>query len=138
MSVFCLDFVCRQFALRRLSCGLAGPLVEVDNLPTQYSSWPMATLTLVHIKVKPRHIAEFIFATQANRQESIKEPGNLRFDFLQDPGDETQFLLYEAYESAEAAGAHKATAHYQLWRDTVADMMEEPRYGQPMTVLGMD
>ena len=29
--------------------------------------------------------------------------------------------------SADAPAAHKETAHYQRWRDTVADMMAAPR-----------
>jgi hypothetical protein len=32
------------------------------------------------------------------------------------------------YRTPEDAGRHKETAHYPVWRDTVAEMMEEPRY----------
>ena len=42
--------------------------------------------------------------------------------------DPTRFVLYEAYTSAEDAGTHKQTQHYLSWRDTVADMMAEPRH----------
>ena len=35
----------------------------------------------------------------------------------------------EIYRTAEAPAQHKETAHYQKWRDTVADMMAEPREG---------
>jgi quinol monooxygenase YgiN len=35
--------------------------------------------------------------------------------------------LVEVYRTAEAPAKHKETAHYQLWRDTVAPMMAEPR-----------
>lgn len=87
------------------------------------------TATCVYIKVKPERLHDFIEATTANHLESVKEPGNLRFDFLQQADDECKFLLYEAYESEEAAAAHKKTAHYSTWRDTVADMMAEPRTG---------
>ena len=38
-------------------------------------------------------------------------------------------MLYEAYASAAEAAAHKATPHYLAWRDTVAEMMVEPRQG---------
>ena len=38
-----------------------------------------------------------------------------------------RFTLVEAYRTAEAVAAHKATAHYARWRDAVADMMAEPR-----------
>jgi autoinducer 2-degrading protein len=38
-------------------------------------------------------------------------------------------VLYEAFSSAEAAAAHKQTAHYARWRDTVSDWMAIPRKG---------
>jgi len=31
------------------------------------------------------------------------------------------------YRTPEAALAHKETAHYAIWRDTVAEWMAEPR-----------
>jgi autoinducer 2-degrading protein len=35
-------------------------------------------------------------------------------------------LLVEVYRDADAPAEHKKTAHYQTWRDTVAEMMAEP------------
>lgn len=86
-------------------------------------------VTVVQVHVKPEHVADFIAATRANHAGSVKEPGNLRFDVLQDAGDPMRFVLYEAYASAEHAAAHKATAHYQKWRDAVAPWMASPRVG---------
>ena len=85
--------------------------------------------TCVHVWVKPEFIDKFIEACQKNHEESIKEPGNLRFDVLQDMNDPAKFLLYEAYGSEAASAAHKDTAHYKEWRDTVADWMAKPREG---------
>jgi len=86
-------------------------------------------VTTVFVKVKPGHISAFIKATLANHENSIVEPGNRRFDLLQSDDDPTVFMLYEAYDSAESAAAHKKTSHYAEWRDTVADWMAEPRKG---------
>jgi autoinducer 2-degrading protein len=86
-------------------------------------------VTLVHVQVDPAHIDDFITATRLNHEASIQEPGNRRFDVLQSPENPGQFILYEAYVSAEAAAAHKETAHYLTWRDTVALWMTEPRQG---------
>ena len=86
-------------------------------------------VTLVHIHVDPDHIDDFIAASQLNHEASIQEPGNRRFDILQSPENPSHFILYEAYVSAEAAAAHKETAHYLTWRDTVAVWMAEPRQG---------
>lgn len=93
------------------------------------------TATIVHVYVKPAHIAEFIAATKINHENSTKEPGNLRFDILQDEKDPSKFVLYEAYETEEAVKAHKETAHYAVWRDTVANWMAQPREGIKHTML---
>jgi autoinducer 2-degrading protein len=92
-------------------------------------------VTLVHVHVSPEHIQDFIAATRANHEASVQEPGNLRFDVLQSPEDPGYFVLYEAYRSARDAAVHKETAHYQRWRQTVADWMAEPRQGVPFSGL---
>ena len=92
-------------------------------------------VTLVHVWVKPGREAPFIEATRANHLASVKEPGNLRFDVLQDPNEPRHFILYEAYASDLDAAAHKETAHYLTWRETVADLMARPRQGIPMRGL---
>ncbi len=86
-------------------------------------------VTLVHVHVKPENVADFIEATRANHEASVREPGNLRFDVLQLEDDSARFVLYEAYRDDAAARAHKETDHYATWRDTVADWMAEPRKG---------
>jgi len=86
-------------------------------------------VTCVYVKVKPERVEEFKQVTTENHNQSVREPGNLRFDLLQDALDSTLFMIYEAYETDEAAAAHKNTAHYFKWRDTVADWMAEPRKG---------
>ncbi len=92
-------------------------------------------ITLVHVRVKPEAVAAFIAATRANHEASIREPGNRRFDVLQAPNDPARFILYEAYATADDATTHKATTHYLAWRDAVADLMAEPRRGEPMNGL---
>lgn len=92
-------------------------------------------VTLVHVWIKPDQVAAFIEACRRNHLASVQEPGNLRFDVLQDPQDPARFLLYEAYASAEQAAAHKTTAHYLAWRDQVAPMMAQPRQGVPYVGL---
>jgi autoinducer 2-degrading protein len=81
----------------------------------------------VHVHVKPEYIEAFKEATIANARESIREPGIARFDFSQRQDDPTRFVLVEAYRTPQAPAAHKETKHYQTWRDTVAQMMAEPR-----------
>lgn len=92
-------------------------------------------VTLVHVRVLPDNIEGFIAACRRNHEASVQEPGNRRFDVLQDPEDAGHFILYEAYAGAADAAAHKQTAHYLAWRETVADWMAAPREGIPMQGL---
>lgn len=92
-------------------------------------------VTIVHVQVRPEHVADFMAASLANHRGSVAEPGNRRFDVLQSPEDPTRFLLYEAYATEADAAAHKQTAHYLAWREAVAPMMAAPRQGVPWTCL---
>ena len=77
--------------------------------------------------MKPEFVDAFTAATLDNAAHSVQEPGIARFDVLQQQDDPTRFTLIEAYRTDDAPAAHKATAHYERWRDTVAPMMAEPR-----------
>jgi len=79
------------------------------------------------VQVKPDTVDAFIDATTENARQSVQEPGIARFDVIQQAADPTNFVLVEVYRDAAAPAAHKETAHYQLWRDTVAGMMAAPR-----------
>ncbi|MBL0938914.1 MAG: antibiotic biosynthesis monooxygenase [Gemmatimonadaceae bacterium] len=82
----------------------------------------------VHVHVKPEFVDAFIVATNDNASNSVQEPGVARFDVIQQIDDPTRFVLIEAYRNEAAPAAHKATAHYARWRDTVESMMAEPRH----------
>jgi quinol monooxygenase YgiN len=81
----------------------------------------------VYIHVLPDAISAFREASLDNAQHSVREPGIVRFDVLQQEDDPTRFQLIEIYRTPDAPAAHKATAHYARWRDTVEPMMAEPR-----------
>jgi autoinducer 2-degrading protein len=81
----------------------------------------------VQVQVKPECIEAFKAASLENARCSIQEPGIARFDVVQQADDPTCFVLVEAYRTDDAPAKHKETAHYAKWRDTVADMMAEPR-----------
>lgn len=84
-------------------------------------------VTIVTVRVKPGMEEAFAAASAANHEASVREAGNRRFDVLRSSDDPTSFVLYEAYDSPEAAAAHKETEHYRKWKETVADMMAQPR-----------
>jgi autoinducer 2-degrading protein len=84
-------------------------------------------ILLVHVRVKPEAVESFKTASVKNAAASLTEPGCKQFDVSQQLDDPTRFILYEAYRTADDHAAHRETAHYAEWRDTVADMMAEAR-----------
>lgn len=81
----------------------------------------------VHVNVKPQHVDAFREASIENAKNSIQEAGVARFDVIQQLDEPTRFILIEVYRTAEDPARHKETAHYTKWRDTVEEMMAEPR-----------
>jgi autoinducer 2-degrading protein len=92
----------------------------------------------VHVHVRPESVQAFREATIENARNSIQEPGIARFDVVQQTDDPTRFVLVEAYHDEAATKAHKETAHYAKWRDTVAPMMAETRASVKFTNLFPD
>jgi len=86
-------------------------------------------IVLVHVEVKVKDIEAFKNASMINAQNSLQEPGVRRFDVIQQIDNPSMFVLVEVYNSLSDAAGHKETAHYAIWRDTVADMMAVPRKG---------
>ncbi len=89
----------------------------------------------IYVHVLPEAVEAFRTASLANAGASLREPGCVRFDVAQESADPTRFVLIEVYRGQEGSAAHKQTAHYQTWRDTVAPMMAEPRASKTYTTI---
>ena len=81
----------------------------------------------VFVHVKDDQVEAFKAASIENARNSVQEPGIARFDVIQQRDDPTRFVLVEVYRTLEDPARHKDTAHYKAWRDTVEEMMAEPR-----------
>ena len=66
---------------------------------------------------------------------TVKEVGNIRFDFVRQADDPCRFMLYEVFDSADAVELHKTTEHYLQWRDTVDEFMAETRKGVRYNII---
>jgi quinol monooxygenase YgiN len=82
----------------------------------------------VHVHVREGMEEAFLEASLINAKNSLQESGIARFDVLQQQDDPSRFLLIEVYRTSEDPARHKETEHYQRWRDTVKEMMAEPRF----------
>jgi (4S)-4-hydroxy-5-phosphonooxypentane-2,3-dione isomerase len=81
----------------------------------------------VHVHVTPAAVETFRAATLENARHSVREPGVVRFDVIQQEDDPTRFVLVEIYRTSDDPARHKETAHYAAWRAAVEPMMAEPR-----------
>ncbi|MGC6387477.1 (4S)-4-hydroxy-5-phosphonooxypentane-2,3-dione isomerase [Ewingella sp. S1.OA.A_B6] len=84
-------------------------------------------VTLVEINVRQDKVEAFLAVFYANHLGAIKEPGNLRFDVLQDEQVPTRFYIYEAYVDDAAVAAHKKTQHYLKCVEALEGIMTGPR-----------
>jgi (4S)-4-hydroxy-5-phosphonooxypentane-2,3-dione isomerase len=81
----------------------------------------------VFVHVKDEAVEPFRAATLENARASVKEPGVVRFDVIQELEDPGRFVLVEIYRTTDDPARHKETPHYARWRDAVEPMMAEPR-----------
>jgi quinol monooxygenase YgiN len=78
------------------------------------------------LQIKEGHKEAFVEAMLEDARGSMKdEPGCLRFDVVQDGTDPNRIWLYEVYKDEAAFQAHLQTPHFNQWRDTVEDWMDE-------------
>jgi len=84
-------------------------------------------ILMVHIHVKTEHLDAFLAATRDNASNSLKEPGVVRFDVLQEKDDPTHITLVEVYHNASGHEQHRTTDHYHRWLSSVEGMMDGQR-----------
>ena len=78
----------------------------------------MIVIQITH-HILPEYVDLYIKATVENAKSTRKEPGNVRFDVLQDQTDRCCFQLYEVYKDKEAQQSHLQSDHFTLWKNTV-------------------
>lgn len=78
---------------------------------------------LVHIRLRPGVIDKFLEVFRVNYEGTRSEPGNYRFDVLQDPEDENHFVVYEVFENEAAVHAHRLTDHYRKTAEGLKALM---------------
>jgi len=79
-------------------------------------------ILMVRIRVKPRHLEDYIRAMIADAQGSVlHEPGCRRFDIIQDEDEPTKLGLCEVYNDEAAVEDHLRRPHFLKWQETTAD-----------------
>lgn len=67
------------------------------------------------IAVRPEHLRAFVDHVREHARNSLREPGCLRYDVLQDRADPCTVCLYEVFRSEADLAVHKTFDYYQRW-----------------------
>ena len=67
------------------------------------------------IKVKPEYLQSFVEHVRRHAANSLREPGCVRYDVLQDESDPSTVCLYEVFESPADLEVHRAQDYYKEW-----------------------
>ena len=79
----------------------------------------------VELHVKLDQVDAFLAASIANGECTRREPGNIRFDLMQEIDDPTRFILIEVYQTPQDQQAHSRSTHFKVWLDATIDMFVE-------------
>ncbi len=90
---------------------------------------------VVRIEAKPDKIRQLLELAAYNSGCSRKEPGNLRFDVMQQVDQPLKIALYEVYTDEAAFKAHQQTAHYARWRAEVEQYQAGTRTSDKFTTV---
>jgi quinol monooxygenase YgiN len=82
------------------------------------------------IKVKPEHLTEFVESVREHARRSVREPGCVRFDVLQDTDDPHTICLYEVFRSEADLAAHRAHDYYRRWMELSRDWRDTASYSR--------
>ena len=88
---------------------------------------PAMFIIHVFLQVKKDCIQQFKEITLDNARNTLREPGAVRFDVVQDQDDSSRFIFVEVYKSASDLDHHKTTEHYARWAGAVDESLVEPR-----------
>jgi (4S)-4-hydroxy-5-phosphonooxypentane-2,3-dione isomerase len=82
------------------------------------------------ITVKPAHLDEFVEHVRNHARNSLREPGCVRFDVLQDRDDPLTVVLYEVFRSEADLDRHRAQGHYKRWMEMSRDWRDRSSYSR--------
>ena len=84
---------------------------------------------MIHVRLRDQQGEIAAFEGGEHFGQSLRKRRRDAFEgLIQQQDVPTRFVLVEVYRDTNAAGAHKETKHYPVWRDAVAPMKAEPRH----------
>ena len=81
-----------------------------------------AIYVVTHVDVIPTGKDDTMALLKGMRADTPKDPGNLRYDVLQQPNRLNHFTVVETWANAEGVDGHAMAAHTRAFRDKLAPM----------------
>jgi len=91
----------------------------------------------VDIDVVPGQIDNYLAALKENGAASVKEPGCREFDITVSQKDPNHVFIFEVYDDAAAAQAHRETEHFKKYAAATKDMVAK-REVRPLASVAMN
>jgi autoinducer 2-degrading protein len=91
----------------------------------------------VDIDIVPGELDKYMAAIKENGAASVKEPGCREYNITVSQKDPNHVLLFEVYDNAVAAEAHRATDHFKKYLAATASMIAK-REVRPFSSVAMN
>jgi quinol monooxygenase YgiN len=94
-------------------------------------------VNVVEYDIQPGQVDAYLAALKENAAAAVKEPGCREFNILVSQKDPNHVLIFEVYDDAAAAQAHRETDHFKKYAATVKDMFVK-REVRPFSSVAMN
>jgi autoinducer 2-degrading protein len=94
-------------------------------------------VNVVEYDIQPGQVDAYLAALKENAAATVKEPGCQEFNILVSQKDPNHVLIFEVYNDAAAAQAHRETDHYKKYAATIKDMFVK-REARPFSSVAMN
>ena len=94
-------------------------------------------VNVVEYDIVPGQIDAYLAALKENGAATVKEPGCHEFNILVSQKDPNHVLIFEVYNDAAAAQAHRETEHFKKYAATIKDMVAK-RDARPFMSVAMN
>jgi autoinducer 2-degrading protein len=90
--------------------------------PAPHENRPGAIYVVTHIDVTNDHKNDAVALLRSMSDDTLKEPGNLRYDVFQQKSRPNHFTVVEAWVNRKALGDHAASTHTRAFRQQLLPM----------------
>jgi (4S)-4-hydroxy-5-phosphonooxypentane-2,3-dione isomerase len=94
-------------------------------------------VNVVEYDIAPGQVDAYLAALKENGAATVKEPGCREFDILVSQKDPNHVLIFEVYNDAAAAQAHRETDHFKKYAATIKEMVVK-REVRPFSSVAMN